>query len=184
MSEPETPIWSNETVRLVAPDATDAPLVAAWWSDRAVMERNVPTPLAPKSLGEITFRIQQRINDPDEWYWMIVAIKTNQRIGTISLQVVNRLARVGRLGLLIGSAAYRGRGYGSAALTLMLRFAFQELDLQRVELNVLGNNAAAIRLYRRLGFRHEGALRSAVYRQGQRLDWLQMGLLREEWDES
>lgn len=182
MTDLETPLWADDRVMLTGIEPDDSARIAAWWSDRPVVEANIPMPLAPQTVGDATFRLMQRHNDPDQWYWMIVARATGDRIGTVSLQLLDRLARVGRLGILIGRADYRGRGFGRSALSLMIRFGFNELDLQRQELNVLASNPAAIRLYERLGFQHEGVLRGAVYRDGHRIDWIQMGLLRDEWE--
>jgi len=66
-------------------------------------------------------------------------------------------------------------------LSLILNYAFNELNLYRVGLNVISSNERAFRAYRKAGFREEGRLRAAVYRDGQRQDRILMSVLRDEW---
>jgi RimJ/RimL family protein N-acetyltransferase len=74
--------------------------------------------------------------------------------------------------------AWRGRGLGRALLEACIRKAF-ERGLTRVELEVYAGNAAAIALYRRLGFVEEGRKRRARFLDGRYEDLLVMALLRE-----
>ena len=90
----------------------------------------------------------------------------------------------GWLGIGLGEREYWGKGYGSDALRVLLRFAFTELNLQRVSLNAFEYNARAIRSYEKAGFRVEGRVREWMRRDGRRWDVIYMGLLREEWGES
>jgi RimJ/RimL family protein N-acetyltransferase len=78
----------------------------------------------------------------------------------------------------------RRRGVGSRAVGLAITWLFQELDLLRVEMTTTPENQVVPALARRLGFRHEGTLRSRNVERGQRVDIVWFGLLREEWAES
>jgi RimJ/RimL family protein N-acetyltransferase len=68
-------------------------------------------------------------------------------------------------------------------MKLVLRYAFLELNLRRVTLNVFEYNERAIRSYEKAGFRLEGSQRQAIQREGRRWDMVYMGILREEWME-
>jgi len=85
------------------------------------------------------------------------------------------------LQIRIGDAADRGRGVGSEAVGLLLRFAFDDLNLQRVQLHVFADNAAAIRVYEKAGFVREGVLRQAAHIGGKYVDVVLMGILREDY---
>src|SRR5579875_358814 len=87
---------------------------------------------------------------------------------------------VGDLSVALGRP-YWGQGYGREALTLLLRFAFMELNLRRVGITVFDYNPRAIRLYERAGFVREGARRAYVVRDGKAHDMLLYGMLREEF---
>ena len=76
----------------------------------------------------------------------------------------------------------RGEGRGRAALVLALDHAFQACDAHRVWLDLLPDNARALRLYERSGFRSEGLLRDAHLRpDGSFASLRVMSILREEW---
>jgi RimJ/RimL family protein N-acetyltransferase len=85
------------------------------------------------------------------------------------------------LGIGILRREYWGRGYGSEAVSLMLRFGFTELNLRRISLSVFEYNTRAVRAYEKAGFQQEGRLRQALQRDGRRWDELFMGILREDW---
>lgn len=75
----------------------------------------------------------------------------------------------------------RGQGHGTAALTLLLDHAFRTVGLHRVGLDVFAFNTGAVRVYERLGFRHEGRRREVLHLDGVWHDSLLLGLLRHEW---
>ncbi|GAA2745445.1 MULTISPECIES: GNAT family N-acetyltransferase [Kitasatospora] len=74
-----------------------------------------------------------------------------------------------------------GRGYGTEAARLMLRYAFEEVRLHRVQLEVFEYNPRAVRAYEKAGFQHEGRSRQALVWEGERFDVLHMAALRPEW---
>jgi len=63
---------------------------------------------------------------------------------------------------------------------VLCRFAFEEMNLHKIRLDVYASNAAAVRTYENVGFRREGVLRDEAFRGGRYIDVLRMGLLREE----
>jgi RimJ/RimL family protein N-acetyltransferase len=66
-------------------------------------------------------------------------------------------------------------------MKIILRYAFTELNLQRVSLNVFEYNPRGVRSYEKAGFSHEGRERGLLLREGKRWDVIFMGILREEW---
>ncbi len=171
-------LFRGQLVRLAAPRQEDAATLARWSHDAAYL-RDVdtdyarprpPEAFAPPGTAD-TNAIEFRLRTLDD----------DRLIGFVALHSIEWNNRAGLLSLGIGEPDYRGRGYGSDALRLILHYAFDELNLERVGLDVISNNAAAIRAYERAGFRREGALRSAVLRDGQHHDRILMGMLRDEW---
>jgi RimJ/RimL family protein N-acetyltransferase len=66
---------------------------------------------------------------------------------------------------------------------LALRFAFDELNLHRLQLTAFSYNERAVALYEKLGFRQEGVFREFLQRDGRRHDMILFGLLRHEWEQ-
>jgi len=101
-------------------------------------------------------------------------------VGIIALMHINWTDRVAELGYWIGRPYWR-RGYGLEATQLALRFAFKELKLYRLFARVIESNSRSAGLLRKAGFASEGVSRKEPQVGGRRLDELQFGLLRTEW---
>lgn len=98
--------------------------------------------------------------------------------GTVSLDRIDPRHRSGEMGNVLVDPDRHGTGIGRRAVELLLAVAFESAGLERVELRVLTDNAAAIRLYEACGFRPEGVERGAVVRDGRRRDVLRMAILK------
>jgi RimJ/RimL family protein N-acetyltransferase len=85
------------------------------------------------------------------------------------------------IGIGIGHAADRGKGYGTDAMRVALRFVFEEMEMDRASLGVYADNERAWRAYQKAGFRIEGRQRQIEQRDDRRWDDFVMGILRSEW---
>lgn len=87
----------------------------------------------------------------------------NNIVGSIALTCFGRpqLDHVAGLGLNV-AADFRGQGIGRALLQHALQWAKQSSTIERIELEVIDNNASAIHLYEHFGFQREGTKRNAV----------------------
>lgn len=99
-----------------------------------------------------------------------------------TLSGIDWVSRSAEFHIQVGASAARGRGVGRFSAVEALRHAFDDMGLQRVELQVLASNDRARSLYDSLGFRVEGTRRKAVYKEGRFIDSVIMGLLRDEWE--
>jgi len=123
-------------------------------------------------------------DDQTNMYWFAIrALEDDRLLGDADLSVINWGSRDAFVGIGIGEREFWGKGYGTDAMELLLHYAFTELNLRRVTLNVFEFNERAIRSYEKAGFRMEGRQRQAMQREGRRYDILYMGILREEWME-
>ena len=73
---------------------------------------------------------------------------------------------------------WQGRGVGSALMAALVDLAENWIDVQRIELTVYADNAAAVHLYKKFGFEVEGTLRSYAFRHGVYVDAYYMARLR------
>jgi len=112
---------------------------------------------------------------------MMIEAPDKTPVGLVHLVGVDWVSRVAEFGILIGDKGVRGKGVGRDATKLMLEYGFRTLNLNRIWLRVTQGNAAAIRVYERLGFQREGVLRQAFFADGALQDVLVMGLLAGEW---
>lgn len=111
------------------------------------------------------------------------AIETDGKyIGSCALFHFDTIAGACELGIGIGDREYWGKGYGRDAVRVLLDYAFRLRNLHKVWLRVNGDNERAIRSYRATGFREEGRLRQHVWSNGKYIDFVYMGILRDEWE--
>ena len=117
----------------------------------------------------------------DELFFAIRAQESDAVIGFIGLFDLYPQHGDTLVAIALGEREYWGKGYGTDAMRIMLRYAFRELNLSRVGLIVFEYNPRALRSYEKVGFILEGHVRKALLRDGKRWDYLYMGILREEW---
>jgi len=115
------------------------------------------------------------------YYFAIRAREDDKLIGKAMIHRIEWSNGNGSVRLGIGAADDRGKGYGSQALRMLLRFAFAELNLFRMSAYVPEYNEVALALLKRFGFVEEVRRRQALERDGRRWDLLVFGLLKDEW---
>lgn len=104
-------------------------------------------------------------------------------VGTCCLVGIDWVSRLAELRIRIGDKSAWGGGLGTEATQLLVRYAFKDLNLERVWLRVFETNPRAIRMYEKVGFVHEGRWRRASFIRGKMVDVLLMAALRDEWKE-
>jgi len=179
-------IYTGELVRLSAMDADEISKAFSRWSRDSEFRRlinseaaNVASSTGLKKWFEKELD-EQSINQ--HWF-SIRKLDDDQLLGDIDIYVYNWSGRDAFVGLGIGEREFWGKGYGTDVMKVILRYAFTEVDLDRVTLTVFEYNPRAIRAYEKAGFRHEGRLRKVLNKEGKRWDILYIGILREEWME-
>jgi RimJ/RimL family protein N-acetyltransferase len=103
-------------------------------------------------------------------------------MGTVTLISIDLTHRRAEIGYALGRAHW-GRGYIHEALQAVMKYAFNELNLHRIEADVDPRNTASIKTLERLGFQREGFLRERWQVGGELQDALFYGLLRPDWEE-
>lgn len=110
-----------------------------------------------------------------------IAEKANDRlIGCLGLMDIRLKDRHAGFGITVGVKECWGRGFGAEATRLLLDYAFDTLNLNRIWLQVYEYNERALSSYRKLGFTTEGTLRQHTFRDGRYWDVHVMGMLRDD----
>jgi RimJ/RimL family protein N-acetyltransferase len=177
-------LFSGPRVRLTALRPEDVPAVQRWYEDSAFSRQFEGGAAFPRPASGVREFISEGDKSNTTYRFGIRLHHTDDLIGLIDLDSILWTSRVAWLAIAIGEAAYRGQGYGGEAMSLLLRFAFHELNLHRLQLTVFSYNAPAIRLYERLGFQREGVMRECLRRDGQRFDVYLYSLLAWEWEQA
>jgi RimJ/RimL family protein N-acetyltransferase len=163
-------------VYLRALERADAPTILPWVNDQEVIQHLLihrPTNLA----AEEAFIDAVTRSEHDMVFGMCER-RTDRLIGVTGLHRIDDKNRHAMFGIFIGNAESRGRGYGTEATAMVVHYAFNTLNLNRVWLHVHENNKPGIRVYEKVGFRKEGVLRQDSFRRGRYRNTVVMGILR------
>jgi RimJ/RimL family protein N-acetyltransferase len=104
-----------------------------------------------------------------------------QSVGGINLNSIDAKNGTFSIGVQI-DRDHRGEGYGTAAMEIVLRYAFYERRLNKYYGSVLEGNIASATMLRKLGCVDEGRRRQMVYTQGRYYDEILFGLTRSEFE--
>lgn len=114
--------------------------------------------------------------------WAIEDLHRGTHIGGCTIRSFNHVARSAELAILIGEAEYRGKGYGTDAVRLLLHIGFDQFNLNRIWLTVNAHNAAGLRAYEKAGLVREGRLRQYGFINGSYYDAVIMAILRADYE--
>jgi RimJ/RimL family protein N-acetyltransferase len=130
--------------------------------------------------GALRELITTQRREEDAHGLFVIASSEGERLGALTLQVINRRSRICELSRLMVGPRIRRTGVGAAAVAAACRHALSGLGLHRVQAEVYSDNVPAQTLFEHVGFVREGARRQAYWRRGRWIDGVLFGLLAEE----
>ncbi len=177
----KTFVFESEKVKLVPLDQERESAFRETWEH--LKDEHHQLAIVPPSHSATALRSEHsEIKSQDAARFTMRTTSDDRVIGFIALDGLDWIARSGWVRIGIGDTANRGKGYATEAMQLLLRYAFDGLNLNRVNLNVVSYNERAIRSYEQVGFRYEGTQREVICKEEQRWDIVDMGILRQDWE--
>lgn len=171
----------GKLLTLRAIEEPDLPLLQRWAND----------PVTQDAIGELHFPSSAHFHKG--WFEALRGDKLNQRfiveapdagpIGTSSIVNIDWRNRHAWHGLVIGDGSHRGKGYGVDAVMATMRFAFDELGLERLDGGMIEYNGQSVGLYcsQKLGWKQEGRKRNYFFRKGRYWDQIIVGVTRTDY---
>lgn len=153
----------------------DTDRIVAWRNSEAVRKNFIYQELFTREGHEEWVR--SMVNTGRVVQMIICLEQDDSPVGSVYIRDIEPLHRKAEYGIFIGEAQARGRGIGTAAAKLMLKYCFEELKLHRVFLRVYADNVQAVRSYEKAGFAREAYLRDDVFVDGRFRDIVLMGVL-------
>ncbi len=123
--------------------------------------------------------IERSQAEPEEFGRFVIEVD-GRRAGTMGFEVANRRSKIAHLERLALHPDVRGRGLADKAARALQRHLIFDLGYHRLQLEVYGYNERAIRHAERSGFVREGVKRKAYWRNGEWVDGVMFGLVRED----
>ncbi len=178
-------LFEGQRIRFAPPDADrDAEIVSKWTHDPdylRALSADIAKPLSPSQIKKQYEEMDKDAERHNAFHFALRLKEDDRLIGFARLWRIEWTHATGSLQIGIGDRNDRGKSYGTEALHLLLRYAFDELNLYRLSATTTEYNTGAIRFFERAGFVVEVRRRQAIQRDGRRWDAVLLGLLRDEW---
>ncbi|MGE8720197.1 GNAT family N-acetyltransferase [Leptospira terpstrae] len=151
-----------------------------WFNDPEVCFGNSHGvfPMSQKSLLEF---IESSYKSNQQLVFAMIEKKNQTHIGNISLQNINWINRTGEFAIFLGEKKYWGKGLALEASNLIVSHGFKVMNLNRIYCGTFSNNHGMIKLAKSLKMTQEGIRRKAIYKNGEYLDMVEFGVLRDEF---
>ncbi|MER3125486.1 GNAT family N-acetyltransferase [Bacillus pumilus] len=133
------------------------------------------------TLDEIRSAYTRFLLDDSRRDFAICLLDTKEMIGDAAIVDIDPINHTASLRIALHGPEHFQKGYGTEAVRMVQAFAFDTLELNRLELEVFSHNPRAYRSYEKAGFQYEGKRRQALHINGTYSDVIIMGILREEY---
>ena len=114
-------------------------------------------------------------------YFFLIIAPDGKIIGESVINEIDWDLRCANFRIALFHPTAFGKGIGTWATEVTRDFAFEELKLHRLELDVYSFNSRAEKAYLKAGFKREGVLRDAVMDDDKYADVILMSILEDEW---
>ncbi len=133
------------------------------------------------SLEQITKHIDHISNNSSRYDFAICLKSTDEMIGELSILDIDEENKRAGFRISMLSIAVTGQGYGTEAIKIILRFVFEQLSLNRLQLEVFSHNLRGIKAYEKVGFVKEGTLRQSLFYNDAYSDEIIMAILKSDY---
>jgi len=184
VSLPVSEVLEGKRIRLRSFELSDLDEIMKHWNNMELRNLLGSADRGPACRNEEEEFIRRTWKERQERKAFTFAIETivdNKLVGGTSIFDINWTSRSAATGISIYNPDYWGKGYGQESMNLILGFAFQILNLNRVELETFDFNKRAQKCYLKVGFKEVGRRRKACFIDGQYHDDIIMDILKGEW---
>ncbi|WP_050616542.1 GNAT family N-acetyltransferase [Bacillus testis] len=133
------------------------------------------------SLEQIKAHIDHINNDSSRYDFAICLKSSDEMIGELSILDIDKENKKAGFRISMVSISLTGKGYGTEAIKIALSFVFEQLQLNRLQLEVFSHNSRGIRAYEKVGFVKEGVLRQSLYYNNAYSDEIIMAILKGDY---
>lgn len=119
----------------------------------------------------------------DKDFRFIIETKDDGAVGVATLINIDWKNRIAEHGIKLAKKERRGKGIGTDAVMAIMRYAFDELGLNRLDGSLFTDNIPSKNMYMKCGWKEEGVRRKYIYKNGKYHDLVETGILAEEYYE-
>jgi RimJ/RimL family protein N-acetyltransferase len=176
-------LFEGKKIYLTLPDEEkDLEIIAGWTHDPEFIYLTDPQPIRPLFKAQVKKQLEKFEKNKNEQYLFAIRAREGDRlVGLVALRWLDWANGTGLLTLHPGSPVSENFEYAEEALSLILRYAFTELNLFRLTARIPEYLPTRIELFKRAGFQEEVRRRESLRRFGRYWDSINFGLLCDEW---
>ncbi len=160
--------------------ADDLPRMREWMRDPEIARTWACSPIVPDNRFEDD--LARKFSRFDTSGYFAIDDNKGHFVGRIDFERLQLVDRTAEVMIMLGEPSSRGKGLGTDAMVTLLRYLFDDRQLERVWLSVLTWNEPAIASYKKVGFVVEGRLKEDCWIEGALHDQLILGILRAEFN--
>ena len=169
----------NKRVSLRALESDDYKTTIKWRKDDEIWDMLGGTKYFVSEAFEKQW-IENTIFNPKDVKLAVCLVENDKHIGNVYMTNINEINRSCVSHVLIGEKEYWGHGYAREALLLAIDYMFNERNIHRIQANVLVSNVASLKMHEKCGYKQEGTLREAVYKNGKYQDQYVLALVKNK----
>jgi len=158
---------------------TDLENAVRWFNDPEVVVfiAKMHLPVTVQEEAEWLDNLKNRKDD------VLLAIETidGVHMGSVGLHKINWVDRTAEAGMAIGKKSYWGRGYGTDAAMLVFSYAFNDLNLRKLNIRTFSFNERALGQLMKCGCKKEGVQKQQVFKNGKYRDIILFSLFKKDW---
>ncbi|MDF2520434.1 MAG: acetyltransferase [Clostridia bacterium] len=174
-------MYTGEKVRLRAYKREDVQLAQQYINDAETKKLLMPGIPYPITLEQEQKWFESISAFSDNYSFAIETLQEGKYIGGCGVNKLDWKNSVATVGIFIGDKDYWGKGYGTDAMKVLVKFIFEQMNINKVKLFVYSFNERAVKSYEKCGFAREGVLRQEIFRDGKYHDEYIMGILKDEF---
>ncbi len=174
--EMDRPFLVGERIYMRPLEVADVTDEYLHWMNDVELAKYIPAMTFPGTRAAVEEYVAREARNPATVFLAIIEKDTGRHVGNIKLGPISWVDRNAEYGRLLGDVAARSKGYGSEAVRMILRYAFEVLNLHKVFATCLASNKAAIRSNEKNGLSVEATIKEKRYVEGHYEDVVYMGI--------
>jgi len=154
-------IIEGERIYLRILEEDDASEEYASWINDSEVNRYLET--KKTTAEDLKKYIAEKRKSEECLFFGIFLKESKKHIGNIKLEPIDTKEKIATMGMMIGDKSHWGKGIATEALNILVDWAFNNLDIYEIDLGVLKDNAAAIKVYEKSGFKLQSAKETGFF---------------------
>lgn len=172
-------IMKGDQVKFRLVSQQDLTIIRDWRNSKGIREYNTQFTLL-NMLNQIKWFEQINNKTSDRVMFMIID-KKDQPIGICGIIHLDQENKSGDVAIILGEQKIHAKGIGTETLSMLVKYAFKNLQLHRIEAEIFSFNNISINLFTKLFFKHDVTKRDSLWRNGKWWDVHVFSLLRSEY---